>query len=268
VLIEKPLALNASDLAAWLQLSNHRQAPILVCHNYRYKSNVLLMLSALEQRNSGRLLNVHLHFESPSVTDASGWRKNERVAQTLLMDFGLHFLDLACMFNSGTWKLRNANYRLNSDGQTKLITGEAMSDEYSVSFLMRQGFGPRRCTLHYTFANYSIELGFFPDTCVLHASDYNFGLNLLQGASALRATLSKVKDKLTNQDSDLSHAGVYHGLLNGDPCVTRSLRVESLANFYRLAFQIADTVYGQEPQPGLADATDEPLASAAGNLDA
>jgi len=59
------------------------------------------MLSHIKKYNTGNI-KVDLVFQSPPVlTMAQAGLRNERKANTLLLDYALHFIDLACMFYPG-----------------------------------------------------------------------------------------------------------------------------------------------------------------------
>jgi nucleoside-diphosphate-sugar epimerase len=241
VLVEKPLCYSPAQLEKWLSFAQSRKSPVIVCHNYRFKSNAEAMISFLNKFNPGKLLNVNVHFESPSVNSEPPLQRNERWAQTLLMDYSIHLLDLACMFGEGDWQTSGVRYELNTRGQTSLIEGRLVSENYVVSFLLRQGFGLRRARLLYNFQNYSISLGFFPDTFVAYMADDNPVIHAREALASARATFGKLLDKITGKDSDRSHATIFALAANGHN--ETSLTVDTLAPFYRTMFKISDIVY-------------------------
>ena len=244
VLVEKPLCYTSAELREWQTFAESRKSQVLVCHNYRFKRNVVTMISFLQRFNSGRLNHVTVHFDSPPVNAAAAvWSRNERYSRTLLMDYSLHFLDVACMFAKGEWQSCEARYKLNSLGQTSLIEGRLASLDYSVSFLLRQSFRPRRTRLLFNFQNYSISLGFFPDTFVVYMSDDNPWLHFQEALVSARAVSRKIFAKMTGKDSDLSHAMVFAAVTNKELNLGSWLTVASLAPFYRMMFQISEMVY-------------------------
>lgn len=243
VLVEKPLCYAPAELEQWKSFAASRQAGVYVCHNYRLKENVVRMIEHMERFNPGRLDHVSVHFQSPPVSNSSAaWMRDERRARTLLMDFGLHFLDLACMFANQPWQVDQVRYELNHLGQTGLIEGHLRAN-YSVNFLMRQGFAPRRARLLFAFENYSISLGFFPDTFVAYHADDNPWLYKAEAKESRHKTFQKIVDKLTKRDSDLSH-GRAIAMAAGQSASADGLRVTNLAPFYSAVFEIARSVYG------------------------
>lgn len=247
VLVEKPLCYSRGDLGRWLAFAASRGGRVYVCHNYRFKRNVLEMTDALAHFNPGRLHHVHVDFQSPPVAaERAAWARREREARTLLMDYGVHFLDLACMWGQGPWQAGNTRHKLDARGHTALIEGRLGSDAYSVSFLLRQGFMPRRARLTFTFQNYLVSLGFFPDTCAVQMSDDGPAFHRREARASTRATLRKIADRLLRRDSDASHAAVYAALA-AESAAASGLRVEALRGFYGALFEVAGAVYGEAP---------------------
>ena len=247
VLVEKPLCYREDELQAWQQFAQRRGGNVLVCHNYRFKANVARMMDHLARYNPGKLCHVFLHFQSPPVrNDWAAWRTRERLARTLLMDYSLHFLDLACMFSEETWRIVDVAHELNAAGETALIRGEIASDAYRVSFLVRHGFMPRVASLRFCFQNYAVSLGFFPDTFVAHMGHDTPVRHLQEGAASARATLTKIVEKVTGRDSDASHALVYDAATGGHPAAAACLGVDAVAAFYRVTFRLGEAVYGAE----------------------
>ena len=245
VLIEKPLCYSDDELARWLAFGKQRQDPIYVCHNYRFKKNVRAAIDTLSKWNPGQLNHVSIHFESPPVSASSSpWMRNERVSRTLLLDFSLHFLDLACMFGRGVWKTDHVRYTLNSAGQTAMIDGHIACDTYGISFLLRQGFGPRRARVLLNFQNYSVSLGFFPDTYVTYMSNDNPWLHKYEKKQSMKATVRKILDKLTSKESDDSHPIAIAAAMGTAPTYEKCIRMETLAPFYTGMFELSRHIYG------------------------
>ena len=245
VMIEKPLCYSRDELAKWTDFAAGRSSPVLVCHNYRFKKNVAQMLEHLRKYNSGQLLHVDLLFQSPPVgKHYPAWRRAEREAQTLLMEYSLHYIDLACMFHSGTWDLSGVRHSLNPLGETSVIQGQLKSDAYTVSFLCRQAISPRRAKLLFTFQNYNIDLGFFPDTFVPYMAPDNPLLYSMERNASAMATGRKILDKLTKKDSDQSHPAAYLAATDPTQNLAAAIELKNLQNFYDVIFRIGDAVYG------------------------
>jgi nucleoside-diphosphate-sugar epimerase len=245
VLVEKPLCYSEEELESWLEFSRKRNGRVFVCHSSRFRSNVLAMFRHLSAYNSGRLHHVSVAFQSaPVAWDPALWLRDERRSRTLLMDYGIHPLDIACVFGGGTPRLKHCRHELNQKGQTSLIEGLAAFDNYSVDFVLRQGLLPRKLRILFTFQNYSVSLGFGPDTFVPQMTDDNFGLSLFEASGAFRSTVRKAVDYLRGRTSDASHAYAIAGAASGNAGLLPT--VEAAAPFYRLMFEIADSVYGND----------------------
>jgi nucleoside-diphosphate-sugar epimerase len=249
VLVEKPLAYSHQELEAWKKLADSRPARVVACHNYRFKANVQEMLSLMRRYNAGKLRHVHVHFESaPVANEVAVWMRDERKARTLLMDYAINLLDVACMFGVGEWKARDVRYECDARGQTSLIDGSLVGDSYPVSFLLRQGFGIRMARILFNFQNYDISLGFFPDTCVAYMANDNPVTHLSEARSSAVSTYRKVLERLNRSLSDRSHAEVIASAMAGSNTTSGELAsaisVDRVAPFYRGMFEVAAQVYG------------------------
>ncbi len=241
VLIEKPLAYNEEQLNAWLAFSTTYPSSLSVCHNYRFKSNVLQMWDFLKRYNSGPIKHVDVWFQSPPVANESTpWLRDEHRSRTLLYDYSIHFLDLACQLNPGEWKLNLARAEKNYRGETALIQGQATSSSYSVSFLLRQGSIPRRAKIRFVFQNYDATLDFFPETFSASMSPASPNILRRNASDLAKITRQKVYEKLTGKDSDRSHdLAILSSLSHSE----QPLLIDRLSNFYRLLFCLGDCVY-------------------------
>lgn len=241
LIIEKPLCYSQEDFSRFADFARQRSAPVLCCHNRRMQPNVWRMFDYLERFNSGKLHHVSLFFQSPTVRiDPVLWLRRERESRTLLMDYGIHGLDLACIFARGRARLTSCRFEQNPQGETSLIEGGAEFDNHTVSFLLRQGLIPRRNQLCFCFQNYTVLLGFSPDVFLPMMADDNFGTGLIQAKEALFFTVKKAWGYLRGRGTDLSHVRVYQALqqVDGNP-----LKIAALAPSYDLVFQIAEQVY-------------------------
>jgi nucleoside-diphosphate-sugar epimerase len=243
IMVEKPLCYTNAEFDEWLDFAKGRTAPVYVCQNFRYKSNVQQMLAHLQKFNPGKLLRADVLFQSPSIAkEWRTWTRDERRARTLLMDYSVHYLDLACMFNRQGWNLGGARYELDGTGFTSLIDGRFESDSYPVNFTLRQGFMPRVAQITYVFQNYFAILSFFPDAFTAHMSDDGDSIHKTHAKAQARATRAKIIDKLTRRDSDVSHATTLGAIANRTP-MAGSLEVKELESYYRALFQLAGAVY-------------------------
>jgi predicted dehydrogenase len=219
---------------------------VFVLQNSRFKPNVMAMLAHVQRYHPGALKQVDVHYQSPPVAMHSpAWRRDERGSQTLLLDYSLHYLDVAMMFTKKAWQLQDLRHELNFRQETALIEGRMRSEDYPVNFLLRQGFIPRRARIFFTFENYACSLGFFPDTFVAHMTGDGGALYKQEAKASNRATFRKILDKLTKQESDDSHALAMMAAM-GDSRLGGSLALRNLEQVYRVLFAIGEKVYGPQ----------------------
>lgn len=248
VLVEKPLCYTKPEMDEWMAFERERSSTgagsVYVLQNFRFKPNVMAMLAHMKRYNPGRLLHVEVNYQSPSVSlHSPAWRRDERGSQTLLLDYSLHYLDLACMFSTSGWKLAKSHHELNYSGQTDYIEGRMESAQYPVSFILRQGFIPRRARIMYTFQNYNLSLGFFPDTFVPHMGFDSWSVHKMEAKGNFRATVRKIADKLTKNESDKSHPLAFMAA-TGDDRLRNSVHLPRLTGFYDALFDLSKAVYG------------------------
>ena len=250
ILVEKPLCYSQKELLRLASFDESQPRRLFVCHNYRLKKNVLDMVTHLSRFNPGRLLHVSVSFQSPPVEkDDVTWLTNEREARTLLMDYSIHYLDLACMFGYGPWKVDCIRHETNAKGATSLIDGRVSCETYSVSLVLRQGFIPRKASVEFTFQNYGVSLRFFPDVFLPQMASDNYWLHKRESRALWRGTLVKAVDKLFSRDSDPSHAHVYLSVLDDLSASGNGLSFKRVKAFYELLFKLSDLVYGTRHLP-------------------
>jgi hypothetical protein len=244
VLIEKPAAQSHKELEVWLRFAEARRQPVLVCHNYRFKRNVLRMHDFLASHNPGRLHHVSLQFQSPPVAmDSADWRRDERKARSLLMDYGVHFLDLACMFGQGPWEITSVRHELDAWNRTSLIQGDAKRGSYTVDFLLRQGFAPRSTRIRFNFQNYAVTLGFFPDLFTVHMNDFAIWPAGAEIVSNFRGIADKLAERILHAEPDRSHDHVIGRAMSEPGSLEPVIGIGALKDFYGLVFNIGDRVY-------------------------
>lgn len=248
VIVEKPLCYTDAEFEAWREFAAGRQAPVYACHDYRFKPNVSAMLRRLSDWPPGRLIRVDVLFQSPPVAqETSGWLRRERQARTLLMDYSLHFLDLACMFGEGPWRPESIRWELNDRGETSLVEGRLLGETYPVSFCLRQGFVPRTARVEFVFQNCTSTLRFFPDSLDIQRTDESFWHHGRVAWRSFRETLGKAARKARGRSDAGSHARLFGAAL-GDQRLPE-LEVEALTPFYRGLHALADEVYGDQAPP-------------------
>lgn len=245
LLFEKPFAIGPQQFDEIRQACGGRS--VFVIHNYRFKENVQRALQYLATYNPGTLYETRLHFDSPSVDlDGAVWMRNERRARTLLIEYGLHFLDLAWLLADGDGQIKDLQVTKNLKGQTMCVQGTMGFANHSSRFLLRQGARQRRCQIEMIFQNYSILLRFFPDTFGVVHGEHTFADDLRMGYRGAVMTGKKVAEKLGLIAIEPSHERVIGGFLGlyGKQNVA-GLSLATLKPFYNRLFRLAEAVYAE-----------------------
>lgn len=241
-LVEKPLALNRDEWRKWETIADEGKMVVGVCHNYRFKKNMRQFRECLNKHPSGRLLGANLVFQSPPVkNDDSPWIRRERESRSLLLDYGIHFLDAACLFDRKSWSIEGVEWEIDLNGDTRLIRGRCASESYGLNFHLQQGFGPRTCRIEYIFANYTAVVSFFPDSFHVRMANHGAGTALIETSACLGGTKDKILEKLRGCGGDGSHAFCYDDLINKRE--SSELSVRNLRGFYHLLFDLEERIY-------------------------
>jgi len=244
VLVEKPAAASADELDALLAMSR-RGRMIYGVHNYRFKPNVRDFCVFIRTHNSGELRHVRLTFDSPPVrNDRAAWLRNERSAKTLVLDYAIHFIDLAFLFANGSMTIESATVDRNPVGETECVRAMVTFDNYTCDFFLRQGALRRRCHLEFIFQNYTLFLRFFPELFWPVVADYNFLDDLRCGLREFKSTVSKVTERLALSAQEPSHLLILASFLGYSArSVVDSLHIEQLAENYRRLLKLIQRVY-------------------------
>ena len=243
VLFEKPFAINASQFSELEAAVGQRTAYII--HNYRFKPNVQWALRYLARRNPGQVQETRLHFDSPAVDfDKASWMREERQARTLLIDYAVHFLDLAWLFAEGEAEVQALDVRRNLKGQTMSVSGTVKFANHLSHLFLRQGARQRRCQIEFVFSSYTLVLRFFPDAVAVIHGEHTFADDFRLGVRGLVGMGRKVAEKLDMRDAEPSHQyvlGAFLGRYQRENITALSL--PSLKPFYSRVFALAEPVY-------------------------
>jgi predicted dehydrogenase len=106
ILLEKPGAIAASELAAAATSAARHPAPVQVAYNYRQHATVRAFLAA--SRTAGTPRALQLTFHAPLT--AGGWRAGPATGGGALRDLGAHLLDLARRLVPGPLVLDEATF--------------------------------------------------------------------------------------------------------------------------------------------------------------
>ncbi len=247
LLCEKPAALTRADFAALEEGSGGRE--VFVMHNYRYKDNAIRFLQSLARRNAGELRTVRLQFDSPPIDfDSAAWMRDDARARALLMDYGLHFVDLAWWFSREPMASQHCAVRRNARGQVESIEVFAAFANHTTHLFLRHGARQRQCRIEFVFQNCTHVLSFFPDTFDTLMAQHTFADDTRAAWQGGWATAGKVAEKLGLTAGDASHERVLRGFLDArSGGGIEELSLPALAPFYRNVLTVADGIYGPQP---------------------
>lgn len=244
VLVEKPAVLSRAELSEVDRVNGALGGKLWIGHNYRFKDNVLSFLDFVARHPCGDLHQVQVSFDSPSVRkESAAWAKEERVARTLLMDYAVHFLDLACLFSDGAGRVGALEWDTDRYSHTSRIAGFLEFPNHTVSFLLRQGLPAQRCLIEYAFENVVCCLRFFPESFDVHYAKDDFG-QLGRAAKLWRRGFArKVREAIAGKGKAESHKRLYQHIWSGSP-LAYGLQWQQLRTFYETVLEVADRVYG------------------------
>jgi len=247
VLFEKPFAISESQFSELSTALDGKAGYVI--HNYRFKPNVQWAWRYLAKHNPGELLETRLHFDSPAVDlDKAAWMRDERQARTLLLDYAIHFLDLAWLLAEGPAEIKHLQVRQNLKGQTAAVSATVKFANHISHILLRQGARQRRCQLDFAFSNYTLVLRFFPDTAVVIHGQHSFADDFRLSAQGLVAMGRKISEKLGLTNLEPSHQyllGSFLGYYRRENI--EDLSLHSLRPFYSRLFALAEPVYNARP---------------------
>jgi predicted dehydrogenase len=127
VLCEKPMATSTKDCQKMIEAEVKSNAKLMIAHNKRFMSNVILLKRMLDSGALGKAAEykceVGSKFKWPTVTDF--YFKKEEAGGGTLIDMGVHVIDLFLWFFGD---IRNLQY------QAKDEMGKGVEDNVLVSF--------------------------------------------------------------------------------------------------------------------------------------
>lgn len=94
VLVEKPFVISVSQGQELMKLAQSKLLTISVFHNRRWDSDILTLQELISNRNLGKLVEMHWHFDRfrPQVTHKK-WKEDDLPGAGVLYDLGVHMLD-------------------------------------------------------------------------------------------------------------------------------------------------------------------------------
>ena len=175
--------------------------------------------------------------------------RHERRHRVLLIEYGMHFLDMAWLFFEGSMRINRCDTTGNDRGEVESISADLSFDNGTCSVLMRQGCHQRQALVTYDFQNYSVQLRFFPDIFAPVVGGLGMGDDVRLGFRGFTATAAKVMEKLGARVDDRSHEHVLAAFTgHAGPEALEELTLEALTPFYERLLALVDRVYGPAEQ--------------------
>ncbi|NPC91836.1 Gfo/Idh/MocA family oxidoreductase [Bacillus sp. WMMC1349] len=104
VILEKPMTLSLKDANDIIQLAEQKNLKLMVCHQMRHRPIMKKMKETIDQGKLGNLylgaVSLRLN-RSPAYFEAASWRGNWEQDGGMLVNQGIHLLDLMQWFLGG-----------------------------------------------------------------------------------------------------------------------------------------------------------------------
>ncbi|MCL5026067.1 MAG: Gfo/Idh/MocA family oxidoreductase, partial [Chloroflexi bacterium] len=252
LLLEKPAALTAQGFEAIRDAAHCSGRAVTVFQNYRLRPNVLKLWRFLIAHDVGGLVKASVVFHSDRVvTERARWSHEEKRNRVMVMELGIHFLDLACLVAGELTELQHVRVVDSDDGESTVsATGIARAEfGAEVYFDLDISGNSRRTQITLQFERCTCVLDFFPEGFRVLPEQVT---PIPDIAAALKRLGTLAGDKLRSTRQGihkraLPHLALYrHHFINAErrqPSAGFSL--DELAPTMRSLFRIGDAVYGE-----------------------
>jgi len=178
--------------------------------------------------------------------DGARWMRDERRSRTLLMDYALHFLDLALAFSEGATAIRECEFKRNARGETAAIYARLALGNGRLELNIRQGVNERKCQLAFGFQNYTCHLRFFPEAFFATFAKHSVLDDWRVSWAVGRGTWNKLREKAGWGRAEPSHQrvlGAFLGYYAED--TIDALQLNRVESSYRTALALEQIIYGE-----------------------
>ncbi|RMF95618.1 MAG: gfo/Idh/MocA family oxidoreductase [Candidatus Schekmanbacteria bacterium] len=134
VLCEKPMGISVEECEEVAKAEKDSNAIFMVAHSRRFASNVMLLKKFLDEGKFGDLRNIELklgHSHKQWITRSGFSFKKEQAGGGVLIDQGIHLIDLLIWFYDGEIKVVSI--------KGKDMLGYGMEDIVEAEFLLDNG---------------------------------------------------------------------------------------------------------------------------------
>ncbi|MHB8471046.1 MAG: NAD-dependent epimerase/dehydratase family protein [Gaiellaceae bacterium] len=165
VLIEKPAAPTLAAYAAIVVAAKAAETPVSVFHNYRLRPASRRLWQFLHAHNVGALVSANVGFRAPGrQTQRARWMTEEKRYRILIMDLGIHFLDLAFLVGGELDEVLEASVTNDRLGSTLAVHASArLAEGARLDFALDLSGTAQRTQITFEFERASCALNFFPD---------------------------------------------------------------------------------------------------------
>lgn len=230
LVVDKPLAANAAEIAQLIHLAAEKKALLAPFHNRRWDSDFLTLQKLLKEGALGRLVGYESNFDRwRPVPKAGVWREDPAQGGGIVLDLGTHLADQALvLFGKPLGVSAEVKRERDGDGAPDYLQMRLRYPGFTATLganCLTAPPGPR-FHLRGTKGNY-VKLGLDPQEAVLNQ-------------------ISRISDPAWGTEA-VSNWGILHVDVDGG-MVTRP--VEPIPGDYRLYYAgIRDALLGKKPVP-------------------
>lgn len=163
-IVEKPVVLSVEQLDSIVEAGSN--TAIDVFHNYRLRPAVLAFWRFLIEHDVGPIRRAGVTFHSPRIeTERARWLRDEIRSRALVVELGVHFLDLAFLIAGPLQTIRDLDVNLDprGGGLIRAAGGLETSSGARIDFDLDISGVAQRTQLVLAFERATCVLDFFPD---------------------------------------------------------------------------------------------------------
>jgi dihydroflavonol-4-reductase len=249
VVIEKPAATTLEGWEMIVETAARSERPVSIVQNYRLRPAAMRLWHFLATHEVGPLRGARLVFRTPRVhLEPARWMRDEKRHRALLMELGVHFLDLAFVVGG---EIDAVEHLVTEDDSTSAATvrieGSAILDRGGrLTFELDASGDAQRTQLLFEFERATCVLDFFPDGFrILPRRSNPLDDFFAVGARTKDALLERLQPAPGIPRRVLPHWRIYaeHLRMIDTPAARSPFSVEALEPTMRSLETIAERVY-------------------------
>jgi nucleoside-diphosphate-sugar epimerase/predicted dehydrogenase len=256
LLLEKPAVLTRAEYRELLQTAHAARRAVTVIQNHRLRTACSALWRFLMTHDPGVLLraDVLLHSQRLS-TERARWMRDEKRNRVLIMELGVHLLDIACTVGGQLVAVKHLSAVDDATGQATVAISSVGEFEYGAELRLDLDVSG-------TAQRYRVELTFERATCVLNFFPDGFRILARRGNPIddavfnARRTWSALDQRLRPHENGfpkrvVPHRQIYREHIRrlasgsfGGP-----FSLDSLEPTMESLFLLGDVAYGHSPAP-------------------